>query len=153
MNVPLTPVLTGESPARQKRLTPVDGPVGVTPTKVGGSSPRKTTGGPLPNKATAGPLPNKMTDQKRTASPKDDNEGCVGSEASAQDGEDREDDGLNQGEEEVDEMQDDVTSEAPTRRKTQVAIEDQKTYILAAGKWAGLGAIRKVNEVCVNVCN
>ena len=48
-------------------------------------------------------------------------------------------------------MQDEATSKALTRRKTQVAIEDQKTYILAAGKWAGLGAIRKANEVCINV--
>ena len=48
-------------------------------------------------------------------------------------------------------MQDEVTSEAPTRQKTRVAIEDQKTYILAAGRWAGLGAIQKVNEVHVNV--
>ena len=65
----------------------------------------------------------------------------MGSEASAQDGEDCEDDGSSQGEEEVDEMQDEATSKALTRRKTRVAIEDQKTYILAAGKWAGLGAI------------
>ena len=95
------------------------------PTKVGGLSPHKTT---------RGPSPNKMTDQKRMALPEDDNEGRAGGEASAQDGEDREDDGLSHGEEEVDEMQDEATSEAPTRQKTWVAIEDQKTYILAAGK-------------------
>ena len=84
-------------------------------------------------------------------SPEDGNEGCVGCEVSASDGEDCEDDGLSQGEEEVDEMQDEATSKALTRRKTQVAIEDQKTYILAAGKWAGLGAVWKANKVCVNV--
>ena len=35
--------------------------------------------------------------------------------------------------------------------KTLVAIEDEKEHILAAGKWAGLGAVRKANEVRVNV--
>ena len=81
----------------------------------------------------------------------DDHEGRAGSEVSAQDGEGCEDDGSSQGEEEVDETQDEVTSEAPTRWKTRVAIEDQKTYILAVGKWAGLGAVQKANKVCVNV--
>ena len=58
---------------------------------------------------------------------------------------------MSQGEEEVDETQDEATSEALMRWKTRVAIEDQKTYILAPGKWAGLGAVWKANEVCVNV--
>ena len=70
---------------------------------------------------------------------------------SAQDGEDHKDDGSSQGEEEVDETQDEAMSEAPTRRKTRVAIKDKKTYILAVGKWAGLGAIQKANEVRMNV--
>ena len=75
----------------------------------------------------------------------------MGSDASAKDGEDHEDDGSSQGEEEVDETQDEAMSKAPTMEKTRVAIKDQKTYILVVGKWAGLGAVRKVNEVRVNV--
>ena len=51
-NAPSTPVLTGESPVQRKRLTPVDGPAGVMPMKVGGLLPHKTTGGPSPNKTT-----------------------------------------------------------------------------------------------------
>ena len=71
--------------------------------------------------------------------------------ASAQDGEGHEDDGLIQGEDKVDKTQDEVQNEAPTRQRTQVAIQDQKEHILSAGKWAGLGAIRKVNEIHMNV--
>lgn len=52
-----------------------------------------------------------------------------------------------------DEVQDEATvpGRAPMRWQTQVAIQDQKEHILSAGKWAGLGAVQKVNEVHVNV--
>ena len=142
MNVPLTPVPMGESPAWRKRITPADGPVGVTPMKDGGSLPHKTIGGLLPDKT---------VERMRMALPKDNNGGHADGVASAQDGEDRKDDRSSQGEDEVDKMQDEAMSEALMRQKTQVAIEDQKEHILAVGKWAGLGAVWKVNEVHVNV--
>ena len=138
-DAPMTPVLTAESPVHRKRNTPVDGPM---PMKLGGSSPCKTTGGPLPDKT---------NERKRTASPEDNNDGRVGSEESAQDRGDCEDNGLSQGEEEVDETQDEATNEAPTWWKTQVAMQDQKEHVLTAGKWEGLGAMRKANKVHVNV--
>ena len=53
-----------------------------------------------------------------------------------------------QGEDEMDEM---PLPHAPARRGTQVAIQDTLEHALVAGKWAGLGAVRKANEVRVKV--
>ena len=53
-----------------------------------------------------------------------------------------------QGEEEVDEM---LSPHAPAQHGTQVAVQDTLEHVLVAGKWAGLGAVRKANEVCVKV--
>ena len=142
MNTPSTPVLMGELPMRQKRITPANGPAGVMPTKVGGL---------LPHKTIRGSLPNKMVDWERSVSPNDNIGEHEDRVASAKDREGHEDDGLSQGEDKVDEMQDEAQNEAPMRWRTQVAIQDQKEHILLAGKWAGLGAIQKANEVCVNV--
>ena len=55
---------------------------------------------------------------------------------------------LSQGEEEVDKT---PSPHAPTRHGMQVAIQDTLEHMLVAGKWAGLGAVRKVNEVRIKV--
>ena len=142
VTTPLTPLPMGESPACKKRITSADGPAGVSPTKGGGSSPHK---------AVEESSPSKTVKRDMSASAKDDSEKCADAKASAQDREGGEDNGSSQGEDEVDETEEEVTSEAPKRRKTLVAIKDEKEHILAAGKWAGLGAVRKANEVRVNV--
>ena len=132
VTTPLTPSPMGESPTRKKWITSADGPAGV-------SSPRK---------AIEESSPSKTVERDMSASAKDNSEKHAGAKASAQDREGGEDNGSSQGEDEVEE---EVTSEAPKRRKTLVAIEDEKEHILVAGKWAGLGAVRKANEVRVNV--
>ena len=142
MTTPLTPSPMGESPARKKWITSTDGPAGVSPTKGGGS---------LPHKAIGESSPSKTVEREMSASAKDDSEKHEDAKASAQDWEGGKDNGSSQGEDKVDETEEEVTSEAPKRRKTLVAIEDRKEHILVAGKWAGLGAVWKVNEVCMNV--
>ena len=105
----------------------------------------------MPRKAIGELSPSKTVEWEMLASAKDNSEKREDAKASAQDREGGEDDRSSQGEDKVDEMEEEVTSKAPKRRKTLVAIEDQKEHILAAGKWAGLGAIQKANEVGVNV--
>ena len=39
----------------------------------------------------------------------------------------------------------------PARRGTQVVEQDRKEHLLAAGKWFGLSAVRKANEIYINV--
>ena len=55
---------------------------------------------------------------------------------------------LSQGKEEVDET---PLPHAPTQHGMQVVIQDTLEHVLVAGKWAGLGAVRKANEVRVKV--
>ena len=104
-----------------------------------------------PHKAIGESSPSKTIKRKMSASAKDDSEKREDTGESAQDREGGEDDSLSQGEDEVDKTEEEAMSEAPKRRKTQVAIEDQKEHILAVGKWAGLGAIWKANKVHMNM--
>ena len=39
----------------------------------------------------------------------------------------------------------------PVRCGTQVMEKDQKEHLLAAGKWFGLDAVQKANEIHINV--
>ena len=97
--MPSTPVPMGELPTckKKKRITPADGPTGVSPTKGGGSSPRKAIGELSPSKTIK---------HEMSVSAKDDSEKCEDARESAQDREGGEDDGSSQGEDEVDEMED-----------------------------------------------
>ena len=58
-----------------------------------------------------------------------------------------------QGEDEPDDATDGTTTPeaGPARRRTQVVEQDHKEHLLAAGKWFGLGAVRKANEIRINV--
>ena len=113
VTTPLTPSPMGESPAHEKRITSADGPARVSPTKGGGSSPHK---------AIEESSPSKTVKRDMSASAKDDSEKRADAKALAQDREGGEDNGSSQGEDKVEE---EVTSEAPKRRKTLVAIEDE----------------------------
>ena len=111
VTTPSTQSPMGESPVHKKRITSADRPAGVSPTKGGGSSPHKAIGELSPSKTVK---------QEMLASAKDDSEKREDVKASVQDREGGEDDGSSQGEDEMEE----VTSKAPKRRKTLVAIED-----------------------------
>ena len=60
---------------------------------------------------------------------------------------------LDQGEDKPDDAMDGTTTPeaGPARRRTQVAEQDRKEHLLAAGKWFGLGAMQKANEIRIDV--
>ena len=72
-------------------------------------------------------------------------------EGDGSDNERRDDAESSQGEEEVDETLKTPSPCAPTRRGTQVAIQDTLEHVLVAGRWAGLGVVRRANEIHVKV--
>ena len=50
-----------------------------------------------------------------------------------------------------DKMDETPMPHAPARCGMQVAIQDMLEHALVAGKWAGLGVMRKANKICVKV--
>ena len=58
-----------------------------------------------------------------------------------------------QGEDEPDDATDGMAMPevVPIRCGTQVAEQDHKEHLLAAGKWFGLSAVRKANEIRIDV--
>ena len=88
--------------AKKKRITPANGPTGVSPTKGGGLSPRKAIRESLPRKEIGESSLSKTVECEMSVSAKDDSEKREDARASAQDREGGKDDGLSQGEDEVD---------------------------------------------------
>ena len=114
----------------------------VSPTKTGkGASPEKGMphGQETPSQLGGGASPEKQV-------------GGGEDEPNAS-GEGSEDGGSSQGEDEVDEMDNEVVTPGATVawHGTQVAELDQQEFPLTGGKWVGKGAVRKAAEIQVNV--